>query len=271
MTDTNATVETTPVAAVEPVVFFGSDFNAITGKVASKNVNAAKVLLETIVQFKKKQELAKKEKELTFSALSYEELKRMIEEAEAKNPNAGVAVEELKLTDASINEILQVKGNEIGAYIVELLNEVAEQVSAYEDKKVKSTDGTKNPKAPPAKAEIWVLKVEGVNDNKHFFASNIGPLSKNLSALSELLGDSADKFKTFNPAKKGDDKMAWDKSKLFEHFGTKLDVSREQFGEKFKFTPSLITEVGLKDLGINVEAFATQTALKVADVVKKIK
>ena len=238
MTTQETNLETTTENQAPAEMFYGKDFASLQAK---SSVNTANVFKETLKQFAHKIATIKSEDSIKIEGSTIEELQAALAKMMMEKPTASMKAEDINLAAASMQDLLKHKGDVLGAFLFELLDEVAEQAKSTGGK----AKGTRAKSDKPREMTLFALNVEGVNGGKDFLVMTSGAFSlpmKELAAKIEAAGTVAD-FQKKNP--KGE--TTWDKAKVLNAFGTKVELTPAELHEKFQGKASNVTVEALGD------------------------
>ncbi len=228
-----AAVDTNTVVA-EPVIFFGKDFAEISSKAGA---TTAKVLEEALKQFALQVNNSKSEDKITIEGSTVEELQAKLAEHMMKQANAARKPEEITLLNATITDILKHKSEELGAFLFDMFAETAIQVKGTGTTTGKGKGTRKSNK--PRQVSLYALQVEGVHSGKPFLVLSTGAFTlemKEVVKQIEAAGITAD-FQKKNP--KGE--TTWDKAKILEAFGKKVELTSDEIHAQFEGKGANIT------------------------------
>ncbi|WP_132577687.1 hypothetical protein [Pseudomonas aeruginosa] len=243
------TVATTEAAAVETVattetpavMFYGNNVADIENET---NATIAGALKEALNQFSHRVATTKQEEKISLEGFTVEEIQAKLAEVMIQKANATRKPEEITLAQSTVSDILKHKAEEIGNLFFEILKEAAVQVKS--SKKGSSTTSGSRGRAKGAQTEqeFYALKIDGINGNKPFFSSKSGAATKEVKALFDKIdaaGLKADYQQTIKSGEK-EGQLAWNKSKVLQDFGTKIDMTTAEIYEKFDAKAKNVTE-----------------------------
>lgn len=245
MTTQETNIENTTTENQAPAeMFYGKDFAVLQSKASPVATNVFK---ETLKQFAHKIATIKSEDSIKIEGSTIEELQAALAKMMMEKPTASMKPEDINLASASMQDLLKHKGDVLGAFLFELLDEVAEQVKSTGGKG-KGTRAS-NPNRKKADLSLYAVQVEGVNDAKPFLVMNSGAFTKEFKALADKI-EAAGVAKNYQKEivsgpKKGE--MGWDKAKILADYGTKVELTSAEIHEKYEGKAGNATVAALGD------------------------
>ncbi len=239
MTTQETNIENTTTENQAPAeMFFGKDFAVIQGKT---NANNAGVLHQTLKQFAHKIATTKQEDSIKIEGSTIEELQAALAKMMMEKPTASMKAEDINLAAASMQDLLKHKGDVLGAFLFELLDEVAEQVKTTGGKG-KGTRAT-NPNRKKSDLSVYAMQIDGINSNKPFLVMSTGAFTLEMKELADKitaagLAETYQKKIAVGP-KAG--QMGWNKESILSGFGKKVEITSAEIYEKFDGKTSKMT------------------------------
>lgn len=246
MTTQETNIETTTTETPAPaVIYYGNDFAPLEAKV---NATTANLFTEIFKQFNNEVVGATAVDKITIEGTTIEELQAALAKRMMEAPTASLKAEDINLAAASLQDLLKHKTDMLGAFLFDLLDEVAEQVKKTGGK----GKGTRQPSSKPRKRvelSLYALQVEGINGNKPFLVMSSGAFTLNMKALTDKIAAAGLTEKYQKPVAVGPKagQMAWHKDTIVTEFGKKVDITSDEIYEKFDGKGSNITIEALGD------------------------